>query len=240
MHRIDDFADERNKSWCIHCTRWLTAVETNEDHVPSQSLLRKPHPHHLPKVTVCKKCNSDFSKDEQYLVAFLSSVLAGSTKPTVQGNASAARALARSPKLRERIAQSSTAYRTLGGDTRIIWKPETGRIRRVILKNARGHAYFELGEPMLDEPTSVWMHPLESLTKSERQEFESLPGAGEQALWPEVGSRMLTRLVTGEDMSGLWVIVQDRVYRYAVSQRAGILVRSVLSEYLATEVYWDV
>lgn len=238
MRKIDEFADERNKSWCIHCTRWLSVVETNGDHVPAQSLLRKPYPHHLPKVTVCKKCNSDFSRDEQYLVTFLSSVLAGSTDPVAQGNASASRALARSPKLRERIARSSTTYKTVGGETRVAWKPEVERVRRVILKNARGHAYFEFSEPMLDDPAHVWMQPLESLAASERHEFESLSGTGERAIWPEVGSRMMTRLLSGEDMAGPWVIVQEGVYRYAVSQCGGIVVRSVLSEYLATEVFW--
>jgi hypothetical protein len=238
MRKIEEFSDERNKSWCIHCSQWLSAVETNEDHVPSKSLLRRPHPHHLPVVTVCKKCNSGFSKDEQYLVTFLSSVLVGSAQPEAQANASAARSLAKSSKLRERVASSSLTYQTLGGEKRIVWKPEIDRVKRVILKNARGHAYFEFGEPMLDEPAHVGIQPLESLTPTERQEFETVGEPGGPAFWSEVGSRMMTRMLTGEDMSGSWVIVQEGVYRYAVSQSGGILVRSVLSEYLAAEVYW--
>jgi hypothetical protein len=110
---------------------------------------------------------------------------------------------------------------------------------RVILKNARGHAYFELGEPMLDEPVHVRIRPFETLTPAEREEFETLGEQSEFALWPEVGSRMMTRLLTGEDLSGPWVAVQEGVYRYAVSQGGGVLVRAVLSEYLATEVYWE-
>jgi hypothetical protein len=144
MQEIEEFVDERNKSWCIHCGWWLTQLDTNEDHVPSKSFLQKPHPHHLPVVTVCKPCNSGFSRDEQYFVAFLSSVLAGSTDPTTQTNASATRSLSKSPKLRERIDRSSSTYRTAGGETRIIWKPEIDRVNRVILKNARGHAYFRV------------------------------------------------------------------------------------------------
>jgi hypothetical protein len=49
---------------------------------------------------------------------------------------------------------------------------------------------------------------------------------------------MMTRVLTGQDLAGEWVVVQEGIYRYAVAQGGGMLVRSVLSEYLATEVYW--
>ena len=40
---------------------------------------------------------------------------------------------------------------------------------------------------------------------------------------------------------GPWVIVQNGVYRYAVVDREddGLLVQSVIQEYLATSVYWS-
>ena len=65
MHKIEEFVDERQKSWCIHCARPLAGLETNEDHVPSKGLLAKPRPHHLPIVIICKECNTSFSLDEQ-------------------------------------------------------------------------------------------------------------------------------------------------------------------------------
>ena len=49
----------------------------------------------------------------------------------------------------------------------------------------------------------------------------------------------MTRLITGQDLQNGWVVVQDGVYRYRVEQFGGFLVRSVLHEYLATEVYWE-
>ena len=239
MQRIEEFSDERQRSWCIHCARPLAGLETNEDHVPSKSLLTKPRPHHLPVVRICRACNTSFSLDEQYVVTLLSSVLAGSTEPEKQPNASAARALAESPALRARIERSRTEYVTLRGETRILWKPDIDRIGRVALKNARGHAYFEYGEPMLDEPTHLWALPLESMTATERRDFEGLSDEGSLASWPEVGSRMMTRLATGEDMVGQWVVVQEGVCRYSVQQHGGLRVRSVLFEYLATEVQWE-
>jgi hypothetical protein len=189
-------------------------------------------------VTICRECNNGFSLDEQYAVTFLSCVLAGTTEPEWQPNASAARALAAGPALRASIEQARTDFVTQGGDTQTVWKPDFPRFERVILKNARGHAYFEHGEPMPEAPAHVWAYPLQCLTPAEKDQFEGLNDRGRLAAWPEVGSRMMTRVITGQDMEAGWVVVQDGVYRYAVHQEGGLRVRSVLYEYLATEVLW--
>jgi hypothetical protein len=238
MQKIEEFDDERQKSWCIHCTRSLARIGTNEDHVPTKGFLLKPRPHNLPTGTICTECNTGFSLDEQYAVTFLSCVLAGSTDPDAQPNASAARALADSPALRTQIDRSRTDYMTEAGKNRIVWKPDMVRFERVVLKNARGHAYFEYGEPMLELPAHVRVWPLEFMTTAERQDFEGLSHVPSFAPWPEVGSRMMTRLASGEDMAGPWIVVQEGIYRYAVEQESGLRVRSVLSEYLGTEVLW--
>jgi hypothetical protein len=240
MQSIEEFGDDRHKAWCIHCARPLAGLDTNEDHVPSKSFLTKPRPHHLPVVIICSQCNTGFSLDEQYSVTFLSCVLIGSTEPEKQPNASAARTLTDSPALRARIEQSRMTSVMPGGETRILWKPEMQRISRVVLKNARGHAYFEYSEPTFDEPASLWARPLEEMAATERQEFEGLTGDRNLAVWPEVGSRMMSRLATGADMAAGWVVVQDGVYRYSVHQEdGGLSVRSVLFEYFATKVQWD-
>jgi hypothetical protein len=75
-------------------------------------------------VQVCKPCNTGFSLDEEYLVAFLGAVIAGSSDPERQAEANAARILNRNPKLRARIERARSEYRTHGGETRIVWKPE--------------------------------------------------------------------------------------------------------------------
>ena len=235
LNQINEFVDERQKSWCIHCGGLIAERTCNVDHVPSKGLLRQPYPPNLPDGVVCKACNGGFSIDEEYVIAFLGCVLAGSTDPERQTNPRVEGILRHSPKLRQRIEQAKTEYSTLGGETRHVWKPEAERVNRIILKNARGHAFFECGEPMLEEPACLWSAPLESLNMSQREQFENVDMG---AFWPEVGSRMLRRVVTGEDLSGGWVIVQEGVYRYSVMQRGRLLVRSVLSEYLATEVHW--
>lgn len=211
-------------------------LERNRDHVPSRSILIEPYPENLPRVEICKPCNEGFSLDEEYLTAFLGCILTGSTDPERQHVPSAARILRRSAKLRERLDRAKAECRTRAGETRYVWTPEEERIDRIVLKNARGHAFFEYGEPMLEQPQHIWSAPLEALTVQQREDFER-NDMGE--LLPEVGSRMLTRVMTGQDLSDGWVIVQDGIYRYSVAQQGAMLVKSVLFEYLATEVWWS-
>jgi hypothetical protein len=70
------------------------------------------------------------------------------------------------------IDRTKKEFQTIGGETRIVWQPDMERINRVVLKNARGHAYFEYGEPKMEAPLWVWARPLESMSGSERAEFE--------------------------------------------------------------------
>ncbi|NMM29220.1 MAG: hypothetical protein HHJ12_18575 [Glaciimonas sp.] len=198
----------------------------------------RPLPSHVPQIMVCSKCNSGFSKDEEYFAIFLSCILAGTTDPAKQKNLNFQRALARNRSLLKRIENSKEIYLPKGEDeSKTIWHPENDRINRVVLKNARGHAYFEFGEPIPDEPDYVWARPLETLSESERNDFEATSIAGFSA-WPEVGSRMMTRVVGGQDLIDGWVVVQDNVYRYFAVQAGTMLVRTVIWGYLATEVYW--
>lgn len=238
MDQIYEFVDERQKSWCIHCCAEIGGVDTNRDHVPSRALLQKPYPANLPVVRICSACNKSFSHDEEYLSLFLRCVIAGTTDPDEHNDPRVARALKRHEKLRARIERSKSECRTIGGDTLRVWRHETERVNRVILKNARGHAFYEYGEPMMAEPEHVWAAPLAWMSEAEREAFED-DTAGTLAAWPELGSRMMTRLITGQDLCGAWVVVQDGVYRYRVDQCGTLRVRSVLHEYLATEVYWS-
>lgn len=235
MEDIEDFSDRRHKAWCIHCGSALHATATNKDHVPSKSLLDRPFPRNLPLVLVCVACNSSFSESEQYLVAFLGSVLRGTTNPDQHEDSAARRILAWSSQLRETIEKSKRVYRTHGGETRLVWSPDHARLAKALVKNARGHVYHELGEPVFGEPTSVWTRPLEYMTATEREEFEAseLPG-----FWPEVGSRLMSRLWSGEDMEGSWIIVQSGVYRFNVNFAQPFRVRIILREYLAAEITW--
>lgn len=236
MDEIKDFSDERLKAWCIYCAKPLATLRQSRDHVPTKTLLHTPYPANLPLVTVCHDCNQSFRKDEPYLVAALSAILAGTTDPERQLNDNAARILSNDTDLRKTIEASKREFDIQGGEKRVVWDVDLKRIERVVVKNARGHAFYEYGEPMLDDPDEVFIKPIALMSEDEWREFEDVPQAG----WPEVGSRMMTRVMSHQDMDGAWVVVQDRRYPYAVTQAiGGLLVRTIIYDYLATEVRWE-
>jgi hypothetical protein len=124
-----------------------------------------------------------------------------------------------------------------------IFKIDQERINRVVLKLARGHAAYELSEPQYSEPTRIAFVPLPLLSKQARSEFEARPHCSELVGWPEVGSRAMQRLAAsvtaGFDFDGGWVEVQAGRYRYLAFADGGIIIRMVISEYLACEVVWE-
>lgn len=236
MRQLNDYSDERYKGYCIHCGGGLISNATNREHVPTKSLLNKPYPANLPTVPVHPKCNASFSLDEEYFTAFLASVISGSTEPDPQEFRAASGSLKRNPGLRARIGQSRRIEKYLWGDSEVLWKPEIERVNRVLVKNAKGHAFYELGEPMFSDPASVGMDVLPLLSERTRDQFEHVLSGD---VLPEVGSRMLQRIVMKNLQPGGWIEVQPDVYRYAVCQTGTeILVRIVLREYLAVEVAW--
>ena len=240
MRQIYDLSDDRCKGFCVHCGEGVGDNNNSSDHVPTRSLLNEPYPEFLPTLQVHTECNVQFALDEEYLAAFLASVLSGSTESDEERFQAAVRTLRHSPGLRLRIDRARRVQGRLWGDPEILWIPEIERVNRVIVKNARGHAYYELGEPLFGDPSSLGVCPLSCLSASQREEFESGPNGSPLAGWPEVGSRLMQRVVFGDLQLGGWIEVQPHVYRYSVTQESGgILVRMVLREYLAAEVLWD-
>ncbi|WP_157770076.1 hypothetical protein [Ruegeria marisrubri] len=237
MQFFHDFSDERNKTWCYHCTVTLGVNSTNREHIPTKSILAKPYPANLPVAEVCARCNEQHSLDEEYFIAFLSAVLTGSTDPNAQVLKAGTSIFARNKALRRRVERNKREYQTYGGQTNVVWNPELDRIHSVVIKNAKGHAFYENGEPMFDEPRAVAVFPL--ATASDEQLGSFFNGLDGLAVWPEVGSRWMQRMV-GEpcfDNDGFYVL-QPGVYRYRLEFEGGVTVKTVIHEYLATYVAW--
>lgn len=239
MKRPTDYSDERERVTCTHCGVFLDPRDANEDHVPSKCLLDRPLPDDPPSVVVCAPCNSSFARDEEYLFVFLAAVLTGDPDPDPDRFPSAARAVRRSVGLRERIRRAQIHQLSLLGETETIWYPELERINRVIVKNARGHALHEFGETVAGPPSRVACCPVSRMTVEQQDTFERT-SIGGFAGWPAVGSRSMQRLAGVAPGANGWIEVQEGVYRYAVLEEpTELVVRSVIREYLATEVAWD-
>ena len=234
MEQLTDFSDVRNKGACIHCGAGLVPGYVNRDHVPSKTLLSRPLPDNLPVSPTCMTCNASFARDEEYVSVFLAAVLTGSADPDASRFPRAAASARHNAGLRERIVRARQERASGAGQSQVVWDPEVGRVHRVILKNARGHSFYESGEVTSSPPSRVWCCPLDLLTTDQRDSFERGPsGRG----WPEVGSRMMQRIAEASTLPGGWVAVQAGVYRYAVGW-GPTTVRTVIREYLATEVAW--
>lgn len=123
---------------------------------------------------------------------------------------------------------------------RFLWMPEEDRVRKIVLKLARGHAAFEQ-IPRVDEPDEVAFTPLATLADHEIAAFENPTSCG-LGIWPEIGSRSFLRtarcLTGGSDSSGRWIVVEPGRYRYLVDETDGLSVQMVISEYLACSVRW--
>lgn len=241
MKHLNDYADDRLIQGCIYCG----GPPETRDHVPSRCLLDRPYPANLPVVGCCETCNQGFSKDEQYFVCLIESVLCGSTDPDLVGRSSVANRLRKSPKLRARIEAAR-----IEDDSQIAFAVESDRVSKVMLKLARGHAAFELSQPCRKAPDHFWWGPLSSLTPPNREKFES-PVL--QLAFGEIGSRSFQRLfetngsifskaMEGQQSFGLlnnWVEVKVGQYRYlAIDDGSSLLVRVAVAEYLGCEALW--
>jgi hypothetical protein len=241
MDQLNNFTDNRLIRGCIYCA----GTNDTRDHVPSKCLLEQPYPANLPVVGCCDSCNQGFSKDEQYLVCLIESVLCGSTDPEKIDRPSVARIMQNSPALRQRIENSKTEV-----DGQIAFVPEIERINNVMLKLARGHVAFELGQTWRKAPDHFWCGTLSSLSQENRESFDSVHF---QQVFGEVVSRNMQRLLVtqitrrnenGETQNEVviindWIDVQNDRYRYiAIEDMDQIVIRVVVAEYLACEVAW--
>jgi len=229
VEHIENYGDERQLAWCIHCGG---STET-KDHVPSRVFLDEPYPEYLPVVPCCEPCNKSFSLDEEYLACLIECVIAGSVEQGKIRREKIRRTLQHTPALAARLNQARNVQ-----DDGIVFNIEHERVRNVVLKLARGHVAYELNEPQREEPSSVIFVPLVSLTDETREDFES-PPTPSLCGWPEVGSRAMQNLVLPGPEEFPWVVVQPGRYRYLTSVDDGVVVRIVIGEYLGCDVIWD-
>lgn len=248
------FADDRLKAWCIHCGVAIADIESNRDHVPTKSLLTKAlrerganydrgaggELDYLPQVLVCRSCNSSISSDENYLLCVLHAIMAGSLYPDPAKHPEAATILRSNRHVVRSLKNGPDGQLLLFDNLQpFTLFPDTDKVRRVIVKNARGHAYHDIGEPMLEAPDHVAFMPLERLSLEQRATFEAAGTGMELAVWPEVGSRMIVQLLDTETMVGGWITVEPGRYRYSIDWSDAVTVKTVIWEYLATETRWE-
>lgn len=228
------FFDERLLGMCVFCG----GKPDTREHVPSKVLLDDPLPENLSIVDSCGRCNQSFSLDEEYLACFLGCVLADSTSSERMPRPKVKKALEHNPKIAGRIQ----ATRSATADGASVWTPELDRVKRVIVKLSRGHSAYELSQIQLDEPSTVILAPLLTMSVEALEEFERA-GAGDMRGWPEIASRAFLRASGAPPFAdapaGPWISVQPGQYRYTVDEFGGVRIQIVIGEYLGCVVEWD-
>lgn len=229
MRQIVPSGDGRDLAACIYCG----AAPDTRDHVPSRILLDDPFPENLPVVPSCCACNNSFSLDEEYCATLIDCIMVGTAEPSNRHRVKVRSILERKPAL-VAVLQEARAFNPATGAT--TFSPDLKRVKNVVLKLAKGHAAFELHTVEIEEPRAVYIGPLLLLDDTAREAFESLPHA---RLFPEVGSRALTRMFEHGVPSPSWIVVQSDRYRFLASAGPPLLIRVVIGEYLAVEVIWE-
>ncbi len=227
---IEPFADFRHALTCIHCGAPKDGRPFTRDHLPTKSLLDRPLPTDLPTLDICGPCNNELSRDEEYLKVLLACIFAGTCEPDELQDAKVARALGRNGPLLAAMRDARNSDQ-LG---RVTWRPDFDRLLPPLIKNARGHFAYELEERPEGDPTVANAASLQCLESSARAAFETVSIG---SAWPEIGSRMMDRLVSGRDFLDGWIVVKPSVYRYAIHEYSAV--RIVIREYLAFEAIWS-
>jgi len=230
VKQIRTFSDQRLEINCSYCGE----KPDTRDHVPSRILLDEPFPENLPVVPCCSKCNEDFSLDEEYFACALECALRGTTEIEKLKREKVKSILLNKTPLRQRIENS---FIIKNGEK--LLQIEEDRIRKVIIKLAKGHAKYENSEPRIENPTKIWMKPIIVMEQSEIDEFFAILSHN---ILPEVGSRALQRLFIDVDSNVVsnWIVVQEGNYQYSVIPNIGLFsVKMLIWDYLAVEVTWE-
>jgi len=227
MSRFPNFADVRQRQFCCYCG---CSTETR-DHVPAKVFLDKPYPPDLPTVYACRSCNEKVSLDEEYLACLIECASNGIADPQRIERDKIKSILQKKSALALKCNQVCKAL--MGGE---LSSADLKRVNNVVLKLARGHSVYELNEPRFDAPSHLAFIPFPSMDAKSRANYEALPRS---VVFPEVGSRSMQRLVENVPGVSLWVTVQPKRYRYLSSINSRVIIRIVISEYLACEVVWS-
>uniref|UniRef100_Q31F37 HNH endonuclease 5 domain-containing protein n=1 Tax=Hydrogenovibrio crunogenus (strain DSM 25203 / XCL-2) TaxID=317025 RepID=Q31F37_HYDCU len=244
MQQIKNYADSRLINGCIYCG----GPQETREHIPSKIFLNKPFPENLPVMPACRKCNNDFSLNEEYVACLISCMNSGSTEPEKITDERVSKILKAKPRLRallESIKQEKNGTISFGLDK--------GRFIKIIHKLALGHASFELSTVLREEPEDIKFWYLSSMTDEDREDFER-PELLE--ILGEVGARKsqridiaevnLINISTGEPLTipmiiNDWIEVQENKYRYHTIEDADkITIKIVFSEFLACQVIWKI
>lgn len=220
MRQRREYGEGHLERMCYYCGSWADTV----DHVPSKVLLDKPYPENLPVVPCCKKCNREFSLDEEF-VAVLFECVRWQTFDINEFKRDIVRKIVEHNPAILRTVKETVHHLS---DGHISINPENTRLNKVLTKLIAGHLRFE----GLDQ---LFLHDGLDLTfyqdiHANRDFYRNFHTPIQSGLLPEVGSRALIALVENGRTGSWWFDVQSKMYEYCVAPDNSE-VRIILQDY---------
>ena len=220
--------DDPGQGRCFHCAQKFASEAMIAMRIPADGIASDARRGSIVRVSMCRSCAMRVSGDDAYLSMFLKQGIAN--VPELE------RDRPRDGEIgvftHEEQLLVSAAY---DGLPRFISNPQYERILAVIVKNARAHVLAELGRVMPGWPDAMLVKTLPNASLAWIDSFLKIDHT---QTWPQAGSRLMVRMFTGENMQSGWIIVAPDSYAYTVFENGGVTVRSIIKEYLLTEISW--
>jgi len=172
---------------------------TTVDHVPPKTFFPRPAPSNLITLPACHKCNTAYSKDEEYL---RNNVVIASNPEQTKGElwGRTKRGIRRRPALRADMVRRIIPVQ-VEGKTLPALKYDAARAKRVLVKIARG-LVFRHAQRRLPDSVFSDAFPLESVPPSLHDAIPKLPCRG----WWEGTFAYVGGMSKDDPDVGLWVI----------------------------------
>jgi len=219
------YLNDRDCSICVFCDK----EAGTDEHIPAKgAFLTKPYPDNLHTVRVCNDCNNKSSNDEErvgFILRYLKLIEEGRTGE-----------LDNYFLTERRMKNEDLLFEAL--DIDINGNPfiniDKELFIRVLEKYSKGHIFYELGIRLLDVPSRMSFAFKSQIDSKRLAEFNK---TFISAVYPEVGSRLLQRII--EENGNNWQTVQEGYYRYYVTYTPKISIRIVINEILFCEISWE-
>lgn len=207
MLQRPEYGEGHPERICCYCGGWADTV----DHVPSKVFLDKPYPDNLPVVPCCKKCNEQFSLDEEYVAVLFECVRWQTFNLFEFKREKIRKIVGHNPAILKTVME--TVQPMLDGHISI--DPENARLKKVLTKLIAGHLRFEgLDQWLLHDGLDISFYQDVHANQEFHRHFRSPIFSG---LLPGVGSRALIALVENGNAGSPWFTVQQEIYEYCVA-----------------------
>lgn len=229
MEQLDEEGlDERIAHSCCYCGSMQGPF--TRDHVPAKVFLDAPYPDNLIVVPSCEKCNNGKSMDEEYCACIFEMFECGFVDDDMFERPKIARIVKHRPAFRKMLKEAFKFAPKKG-----VWvEYDKARICNVSANTAKGIVRYEGGFNVSEMRPSTFF--IERQSQEALAEFESVWKLRHE-MYPEVGSRLLRRIVEKQEAVPKWKIVQPGRFRYAVCQhRTCFEVRLVFRELVGAVV----